>query len=95
MTSKEKNDLHIEIEMVRQSRKSRSTRAGIIFPVARMHRYLKTGPNATTRVTQGASVYTAAVIEYLVGMYSIQSSIIIENIFLYSGIIGIKWQCCT
>jgi histone H2A len=59
--------------MAPKTRRSRSTRAGIIFPVARIHRLLKSGPNATTRVTKGASVYAAAVIEYLVGMYSIQS----------------------
>jgi len=53
----------------KRPRKSRSTRAGIIFPVARMHRLLKSAPTATTRVTQGASVYLASVIEYLVGMY--------------------------
>ena len=53
---------------------SRSTRAGIIFPVARIHRLIKSGPNAATRVTQGASVYASAVIEYLVGMYIIPSS---------------------
>jgi histone H2A len=52
-----------------RGRKSRSTRAGIIFPVARMHRKLKSAPTATSRVTQGAAVYTAAVVEYLVGMY--------------------------
>lgn len=55
------------------TRKSRSTRAGIIFPVARIHRLLKQAPSATTRVTQGASVYLASVVEYLVGMSTIQS----------------------
>ena len=55
----------------RQPKVSRSTRAGIIFPVGRVHRLLKTAPTATTRVTKGASVYLSAVIEYLVGMYII------------------------
>ncbi|CAF0861549.1 unnamed protein product [Rotaria sordida] len=50
----------------RKGRISRSTRAGIIFPVTRMHRYLKAAPTATTRVTKGAAVYLAAVAEYLV-----------------------------
>jgi histone H2A len=63
--------------MAPKTRQSQSIRAGIIFPVARIHRLLKSGPTATTRVTKGASVYAAAVIEYLVGMYSIQSLIII------------------
>ncbi len=53
----------------RQQKISRSTRAGVIFPVGRIHRLLKSAPTATARVTKGASVYTAAVIEYLVGMY--------------------------
>jgi histone H2A len=56
----------------KRPRTSRSTRAGIIFPVGRIHRLLKTGPTATARVTEGASVYLSAVIEYLVGMYIIQ-----------------------
>ncbi|CAF4953905.1 unnamed protein product [Rotaria sp. Silwood1] len=47
-------------------RVSRSTRAGIIFPVSRMHRYLKAAPTTTPRVTKGAAVYLAAVAEYLV-----------------------------
>ncbi|CAF1580308.1 unnamed protein product, partial [Adineta steineri] len=47
-------------------RKSRSTRAGIIFPVTRMQRLLKATPSAPGRVSQGASVYLAAVVEYLV-----------------------------
>jgi histone H2A len=51
------------------TRVSRSTRAGIIFPVARMHRLLKAAPSAPTRVTKGASVYLASAVEYLVGMY--------------------------
>ncbi|CAF2619923.1 unnamed protein product [Rotaria sp. Silwood2] len=50
----------------KKGRVSRSTRAGIIFPVTRMHRYLKAAPTSTTRVTKGAAVYLAAVAEYLV-----------------------------
>ncbi|CAF4973261.1 unnamed protein product, partial [Rotaria socialis] len=45
---------------------SRSARAGIIFPVARIHRHLKACPTAPKRITQGASVYLASVLEYLV-----------------------------
>ncbi len=51
----------------KKGRVSQSTRAGIIFPVPRMHRYLKAAPLATTRVTKGAAIYLAAVAEYLVG----------------------------
>ncbi|CAF0768754.1 unnamed protein product [Adineta ricciae] len=50
----------------KSARVSRSSRAGIIFPVARMHRYLKSAPLATNRVTKSAAVYLAAVAEYLV-----------------------------
>jgi len=53
----------------KKGRLSQSSRAGIIFPVSRMHRYLKSSPSATTRVTKGASVYLAAVTEYLVGRF--------------------------
>jgi hypothetical protein len=50
------------------ARVSRSIRAGIIFPVTRMHRYLKAAQTCTTRVTKSAGIYLAAVAEYLVGM---------------------------
>ncbi|CAF3036400.1 unnamed protein product [Rotaria sp. Silwood2] len=50
----------------KRPRLSRSTRAGIIFPVSRVHRQLKSMPTATKRITQGASIYLSAVIEYLV-----------------------------
>ena len=51
----------------KKGRVSQSSRAGIIFPVSRIHRYLKSAPLASTRVTKGASVYLAAIAEYLVG----------------------------
>ena len=44
--------------------KSRSTRAGLQFPVGRIHRYLRKG-NFAKRVGSGAPVYLAAVMEYL------------------------------
>ena len=43
---------------------SRSTRAGLQFPVGRIARYLRTG-RYTERVGAGAPVYMAAVLEYL------------------------------
>ncbi|XP_034460914.1 late histone H2A.2.2 [Hippoglossus hippoglossus] len=43
---------------------SRSSRAGITFPVGRIHRLLKKGRYAQ-RVANGAAVYLAAVLEYL------------------------------
>merc|ERR1712108_114122 len=44
---------------------SRSTKAGLQFPVGRLARYLKQGGYAT-RVGAGAPVYLAAVLEYIV-----------------------------
>lgn len=44
--------------------KSRSARAGLQFPVSRIHRYLRKG-NYANRIGNGAAVYLAAVLEYL------------------------------
>jgi len=44
--------------------KSRSVKAGLTFPVGRLHRHLKEGQFAK-RVGVGAPVYLAAVLEYL------------------------------
>ncbi|XP_021712842.1 histone H2A, sperm-like [Aedes aegypti] len=44
--------------------KSRSNRAGLQFPVGRIHRLLRKG-NYAERVGAGAPVYLAAVMEYL------------------------------
>ena len=44
--------------------KSRSSRAGLQFPVGRIGRYLRNGKYAT-RLGGGAPVYMAAVLEYL------------------------------
>ncbi|KAJ7831072.1 histone-fold-containing protein [Mycena leptocephala] len=46
-------------------RQSRSAKAGLQFPVGRIHRLLKKG-NYAPRVGTGASVYLAAVLEYLI-----------------------------
>ena len=43
--------------------KSRSSRAGLQFPVGRIHRLLRKG-NYAERVGAGAPVYSAAVLEY-------------------------------
>ena len=47
-----------------KKRTTKSLRAGLQFPVSRVARFLKKGKYAT-RVGQGASVYLAAVLEYL------------------------------
>ena len=44
--------------------KTRSFRAGLQFPVGRVHRYLRRG-NYAERIGAGAPVYLAAVLEYL------------------------------
>ncbi|KAJ7939797.1 histone-fold-containing protein [Mycena leptocephala] len=46
------------------STQSRSSKAGLQFPVGRIHRLLKRG-NYAQRVGTGAPVYLAAVLEYL------------------------------
>ena len=49
---------------VRAKGKTRTSRAGLQFPVGRMHRLLRKGHYAE-RVGAGAPVYLAAVLEYL------------------------------
>jgi len=44
---------------------SRSTRAGLQFPVGRIHRFLKHRSQSGNRVGATAAVYTAAILEYL------------------------------
>lgn len=44
--------------------RTRSNRAGLQFPVGRIHRFLKAG-NYAQHVGSGAPVYLAAVLEYL------------------------------
>ncbi|CAH1800937.1 unnamed protein product [Owenia fusiformis] len=44
--------------------RSRSSRAGLQFPVGRLHRLLRKG-NYAKRIGAGAPVYMAAVLEYL------------------------------
>uniref|UniRef100_A0A3Q3M6N5 Histone H2A n=1 Tax=Mastacembelus armatus TaxID=205130 RepID=A0A3Q3M6N5_9TELE len=43
---------------------SKSSRAGLIFPVGRIHRLLRKG-NYAERIGSGAAVYFAAALEYL------------------------------
>lgn len=42
----------------------RSYRAGLVFPVGRVHRFLKSG-NYADRIGAGAPIYLSAVLEYL------------------------------
>lgn len=50
----------------KSTKTSRSTKAGVIFPVGRMLRYIKRGL-PKYRIGVGAPVYMAAVLEYLTG----------------------------
>ncbi|XP_035696142.1 late histone H2A.2.2-like [Branchiostoma floridae] len=49
---------------IRSKPRSRSARAGLQFPVGRVHRFLRNG-NYAERIGAGAPVYLAAVLEYL------------------------------
>merc|ERR1712240_822557 len=49
----------------RKSQVSRSSRAGLQFPVGRIHRHLKNQASSQGRVGATAAVYTAAILEYL------------------------------
>ena len=44
---------------------SRSVRAGLHFPVGRIHRFLKHRVAMKNRVGASAAIYTAAILEYL------------------------------
>jgi len=52
-------------EKKRQKTISRSARAGLQFPVGRIHRHLKQRSNHLGRVGATAAVYSAAILEYL------------------------------
>ena len=47
------------------SRLTKTQRAGIIFPVSRVLRFMRAGPFFKYRIAAGAPVYMAAVMEYL------------------------------
>ena len=49
---------------LKDKQSTRSGRAGLTFPVGRVHRYLKQG-SYSERIGEGAPVYLAAVLEYL------------------------------
>ncbi|ESQ52558.1 hypothetical protein EUTSA_v10017405mg [Eutrema salsugineum] len=52
-------------DSVKKKSISRSSRAGIQFPVGRIHRQLKSRVSAHGRVGATAAVYTASILEYL------------------------------
>lgn len=51
-------------KVTKRSNKTRSARAGLKFPVGRIHRFLRNG-NFAKRVGNGAAIYLAAALEYL------------------------------
>lgn len=53
----------------KSTKTSRSAKAGVIFPVGRMLRYIKKG-HPKYRIGVGAPVYMAAVLEYLTGKFN-------------------------
>lgn len=59
---------------------SRSSKAGLQFPVGRIARFLKAGKYAE-RVGAGAPVYLAAVLEYLAA--EVNFGLIFVNFFLF------------
>ncbi|KAK0542363.1 histone H2A.Z [Tilletia horrida] len=48
-----------------RSKSSQQSKAGLQFPVGRVHRYLKTTQPSGTRISGKAAVFTAAILEYL------------------------------
>ncbi|KAL4246732.1 Histone H2A.Z [Abortiporus biennis] len=54
-----------EGEQPRRVLQTRSQKAGLQFPVGRIHRYLKQRTQHNVRIGAKAAIYTAAILEYL------------------------------
>ncbi|KNC99939.1 histone H2A [Spizellomyces punctatus DAOM BR117] len=65
MADKGDNSGQGEKPKVKQAPLSRAARAGLQFPVGRIHRYLKQRTQNNVRVGAKAAVYCAAILEYL------------------------------
>ena len=59
-----KTAIKTTVDVEKQYQKTRSSRAGLQFPLGRLHRFLREGRYAE-RVGAGAPVFMAAIIEYL------------------------------
>lgn len=57
----------------KQKAVSRSARAGLQFPVGRIHRHLKSRTTSHGRVGATAAVYSSAILEYLTAEVSVNS----------------------
>ncbi|XP_053313860.1 late histone H2A.L3-like [Spea bombifrons] len=53
-----------KVEKTAASKSSKSAKAGLQFPVGRIHRFLRKG-NYAERIGSGAGIYLAATLEYL------------------------------
>lgn len=58
------NSTKVTTKSTRAPNRSRASRAGLVFPVSRVHRYLAKG-NYAERISSTSSVYLAAVLEYM------------------------------
>lgn len=76
----------------KSTKTSRSTKAGVIFPVGRMLRYIKRGL-PKYRIGVGAPVYLAAVLEYLTGENSVLTYLIMFTVkmFLNKYLLHVAW----
>lgn len=63
----------------KSTKTSRSAKAGVIFPVGRMLRYIKKG-HPKYRIGVGAPVYMAAVLEYLTGECRVNSITLAQTV---------------